>query len=228
MVSVVPSTPAYAYTCESQPVAHRAGTFSGTGITVATGVRATIYVPTQGVIQGLTVHSGYYPFSMGDVYMMTPGGGGGFVQAGWYLGKASQLDEVYTPHFFWGENAPAGYLNGEWLRTGPQLSWGNYYTVTIWKNANNTWNVSLQGSLKGTSAFAHTLGSVGFNGETPFQCITMSAFATHSSPPYASLQYAYGTWNYWSGSLFDDPPVYMSYRMDTNTAATVYSIGGGP
>ncbi len=85
MVVLVPSTPAYAYTCESQPVAHRAGTFSGNSITVATGVRATFYVPSMDYIVGLTNHSGYAPFSAADAYMMTPGGGGGFVQAGWYL-----------------------------------------------------------------------------------------------------------------------------------------------
>jgi hypothetical protein len=148
------------------------------------------------------------------------------VQAGWYLGKASQLAETYTPHFWWGENTP----DGELLRTGPALSWGTFYTTTIWKNADNTWNVSLQGILQGTSTYGHTLGSVGFNGETDFQCITMDAMASHASAPLASLQYSYaGNWNYWSGTLFNDVLAgpYNAFRVD-NAAATALATGGGP
>ncbi|TWP32308.1 hypothetical protein [Leekyejoonella antrihumi] len=176
----------------------------------------------------MSIHSGYYPFSAGDVYMETPGGGEGYVQAGWYLGKASQETYVTTPHFFWGENAPSNYQNDEWLRTGPQLSWDTLYTVTIWKNADDTWNVSLQGILQGTSAFAHDLGTPGFNGETPFQCITMDALAQHGSAPYASLQYDDGGWKYWSGTLFDDIAYGPFYSTQPEGTATDWAQGGGP
>ena len=212
---VVPAQPALAYPCDY--VQARAGTWA-LNVSVATGVQATIKTPDPGDVYN------YDPgkFSIADIYMRYTGGGGGFVQLGWYLGNASQLPYTNQPRLFWGENTPTG----EMLHAGPLLTWGAVYAYMITNplDGSNRFNIWFQGNIIAQTTYGHNLNYPAFNGEVAYKCTRMWAIAAHGVAPLRTLRYRYGSWYYFSGTPFDDPGFISTSAGDI---ATNFSYGGG-
>jgi hypothetical protein len=173
----------------------RAGDDSGSTSAVAvTGVLAT---PFSGEITGSDISSA------ADIYI---GSEGDYVQVGWYLGSASQLAYVTTPHMFWGEYNPASLMYGEVLTEGPALSWGTYYSFEIAPAGNlvGKYDFFLQGMERGSTAISHfSEGLAAFNGETNDSCTIMRARAFHAASPFSTLEYKTsktGSWLYFNDS----------------------------
>lgn len=197
---------------------YRAGT-KALSITVATGVASTIKTPYPGDVYN---YSSTQP-AAADIYMFNQAGGGGFVQAGWYLGSASGLPNATQPRVFWGENTPTG----ETLHAGPVLSWGTVYSFMITNplNGTNKFNVWFQGNIIGQSTYAHSLNAPGFTGEVSFKCTRMHGLAAHNQAPLRTLQYRYGSWSYFTGTRTTSHTGF--YSESAGDIATNYVYGGG-
>ncbi|HZO70437.1 MAG TPA: hypothetical protein VFB74_36020 [Kribbellaceae bacterium] len=212
-----PAEPAAAtFPCTN--AAYRAGT-RALNITVATGVSATIKTPETYDVYN---YDSTKP-TAADIYMFNQAGGGGFVQVGWYLGSASGLPNATQPRLFWGENTPTG----ETLHAGTWLSWGTYYKFGITNplDGTNRFNIWLQEQIIGRSVYAHSLNAPAFNGEVNYKCTRMHGLASRYQSPLRSLQYRYGSWNYFSGTRYVSHADFFSIQ--GGDIATNYVYGGG-
>ncbi|WP_256794776.1 hypothetical protein [Terrabacter sp. Ter38] len=196
---------------------YRAGT-RALNISVATGVASTIRTPNPTDVYNYDADR---PIAA-DTYMFNQSGGGAFVQAGWYLGRASNLPTTTQPRVFWGENTPTG----ETLHAGAVLSWDTVYSFMITNplDGSNRFNVWFQGDIIGQSEYGHSLNAPAFNGEVDYKCTRMHGLAAHGQAPLRTLQYRYGSWSYFSGTTFHAVDFFSS---DAGDIATNFVYGGG-
>ncbi|WP_328992369.1 hypothetical protein OG394_38970 [Kribbella sp. NBC_01245] len=168
--------------------------------------------------------------SAADIYIIQ---GADYVQWGWYLGSASQLPTVSTPHVFVGEYRP-GYTNDELLRQGPALAWDTFYLFRIEFTGEDGlpgqhYRFYFNNTYRFTTTAAHSSwGTAAFNGEVASTCTLMRARAYRSTAPTRVLMYlTYGSggsvWHFFSDDYFNDPG-FFSY--DAGDIATNFAYGG--
>lgn len=201
----------------------RASDFSHTSTVI--GVRGQLQTPFRGEITGISQTT----VSAGDIFLRASNNLTGFVQMGWYMGKAGDMPYVTQPTVFVGENIPSrpGY---EKLRalTAINLNWGQKYTFRIEEDGyTGSYDFYFNGQKKATSVYGNHFdhkGNAAFNGEVSNNCTAMRARA-FSDPPPSTLAWKTETidWTYFSDHRAADTGF---HSVKAGGRATDYAYGG--
>ncbi|HET7173109.1 MAG TPA: hypothetical protein VFI30_02385 [Nocardioidaceae bacterium] len=174
-------------------------------------MRGRLRTPFSGEITG----AGSDKPSAGDITLIDTSTGG-FVQFGWYLGSASGLPTVSTPHLFVGENIPG--TTGEALQGEAGVGWGTYNLFSIQERSPGYYGFYLNGTYWFSTTYKHfNSGDARAVGEVDNDCTVMAARAFEPSPPNRTLQYRTQNtsgyqWNYfldhrYASAGFESVPV---------------------
>lgn len=192
--------------------------------TDSTGVQGLIHIPDKDAISGW----GDGAPSAGDVFIDFSGGG--FVQMGWYVGSTSSgLDNVTTPHIFYGENTGGNHV--EVLHDAQSAVWGGGGTAQIVGVGGGSFRFYYDGDYIGQTQMTHMdSGVAAFTGEVDFVGTRMWASAYANQSPLHTLQRRDSSKN-WAYFTSDTRGEYDSVHFSSTSAgdnATDSAIGGGP